>query len=333
MLPVAAGRFATVRIEPGIGVVASASTADGGSSRQPVTDSRVSVTSGPVFTTFPWSINVRRQLFDADADRGVGSVDARVGYIFSPRYRLDLILGYDDGNNAFRADDGSTSGERWELWFRWKPRPSSRFEIGAGQAYYGDIFRFRANHRHKRWAFRSRYDVEIQDATTEILRQEIVPTEDLFGNPIQDPITGDDVTRASITTPVLIDDTFLRDRFEFDVAYSRGRNTANWRWYVTRRDYNESDLETLDSEMRLSYTRRLSGRLSANANVYYWDYSEKQDDAFDFTQNAVELGINYTLGPRTRLGARIGRQDRDSNTPDRSFAENRVSMDLTYRFQ
>jgi len=333
VLPVAAGRFATVRIEPGIGVVASASTADGGRSRQPVTDSRIIVTSGPMFTTFPWSINARRQLFDADSDRGVGSVDGRVGYIFSPRYRFDLILGYDDSNNAFRADDGSTSGQRWELWFRWTPRPSSRFEIGAGQAYYGDLFRFRANHRHKRWAFRSSYDVEIQDARTEILRQEIVPTEDLFGNPILDPITGDAVTRASITTPILIDDTFLRDRFELDVAYSRGRNSANWRWYVTRRDYNESDLETLDSVMRLSYTRRLSGRLSATASVYYWDYSEEQDGAFDFTQNAADFGVNYTLGARTSIGAWVGRQNRNSDAPDGSFTETRVSMDLTYRFR
>jgi uncharacterized protein (PEP-CTERM system associated) len=175
--------------------------------------------------------------------------------------------------------------------------------------------------------------VEIQDATTEILRQEVVPTEDLFGNPIQDPITGEGVTRASITTPVLIDDTFLRDRFELDVGYSRGRNRANWRWYVTRRDYNESDFETLDSVMRLSYSRQLSGRLSATTSVYYWDYSEQQEEAFDFTQNAVGLGINYTVGARASLGAWIGRQERNSNTPEGSFTENRVSMDLTYRFR
>ncbi len=333
VLPIAAGRFATVRIEPGLALVATAETADGGGrSSQPQTDSRIRVVSGSMFTTIPWSINARRQLFDAETDQGSGRIDARVGYIFSPRYRVDLVLGYDDGNNSFQAEDGNTSGPRWELWFGWTPKPSSRFEIGAGQAYYGDLFRLRANHRHKRWAFRARYDVEIQDARSEILQQDVVPVEDIFGNPIVDPITGGNVTGASITTPVLIDDTFLRDRFELDVGYSWGRNGANWRWYVTRRDYNESDLETLDSVMRFSYSRRLSVRLSATANVYYWDYSEEQDEGFDFTQNALQLGVDYALGARTRLGASIGRQRRDSQAPDGSFSENRVTLSLTYNW-
>ena len=69
VLPIAAGRFATVRIEPGLALVATAETADGGGrSSQPQTDSRIRVVSGSMFTTIPWSINARRQLFDVDDD-------------------------------------------------------------------------------------------------------------------------------------------------------------------------------------------------------------------------------------------------------------------------
>jgi hypothetical protein len=132
----------------------------------------------------------------------------------------------------------------------------------------------RANHRHKRWALRSSYNVEIQDATTEILQQQIVPVEDLFGEPIVDPITGENVVFASITTPVLIDDTFLSDRFELSVGWNKGRNQATWYWWVTRRDYSSSDQDTLDNQMRVSYTRRLSARLSASADLQLWDHSE-----------------------------------------------------------
>lgn len=330
VLPVAAGRVATVRVSPGVGAVWSASTAESDDrGRTPVTDSRVTVTSGSMFTTVPWSIDWRRQLFDADTDQGFGRFDTRVGYIFNARYRTDLVLGYDDGD--YVANNGESRGARWELWFRWTPKPTSRFEIGAGQAYYGNLFRLRADHRHKRWALRSRYDVEVQDATTEILEQQIVPIEDVFGEPIVNPITGEEVVTASITTPVLIEDTFLRDRFQLSVGYNRGRNRALMDWWVTRRDYSSSDLDTLDNQMRLTYTRQLSGRLSASAILRFWDHSEEQDSGFDYWQDGLDLRVNYRLGPRTTLGARIGRQNRDSDAPDGSFSENRVSMDLVFR--
>jgi uncharacterized protein (PEP-CTERM system associated) len=329
VLPVANGRFAIVRISPGLGGVWSASTAASSDSvRTPVTDSRVTVTSGEMFTTVPWSINWRRQLFDADTDQGFGQFDTRVGYIFNPRYRADLVLGYDDGD--YVSTNGKSRGGRWEVWFSWTPKPTSRFEVGAGQAYYGNIFRLRANHRHKRWALRARYDVEVQDATTAILEQQIVPVEDIFGEPIADPITGDQVTTASITTPALINDTFLRDRLQLSVGYSRGRNSALMDWWVTRRDYSSSDLDTLDNQLNLTYTRQLSGRLSASAIVRLWDHSEEQDSAFDYWQQGLDLRVNYCLGPRTTLAALIGLQSRDSDAPNGSFSESRISMNFLF---
>jgi uncharacterized protein (PEP-CTERM system associated) len=307
ILPVANGRFATLRFSPGVGAVASASTAESNNaSRTRVGDQRLNVISGPMFSTVPWSLNLRRQLFSSDTNQGFGSVNARVGYIFSRKYRADLVIGFDDGD--YTAANGKSRGGTWELSFRWTPKPSSRFEIGAGQAYYGDLFRFRANHRHKRWALSSSYTVEIQDATTEILQQQIVPLEDLFGEPIVDPITGENVIFASITTPALIQDTFLRDRFQLSVGYNKGRNQATWNWWVTRRDYNSSDLDTLDNQMRLSYTRRLSARLSASADLQLWDHSEQADSGFDYWQDGLNLRVNYSLGhARPLLQESVGR--------------------------
>ncbi|HBG95297.1 MAG TPA: TIGR03016 family PEP-CTERM system-associated outer membrane protein [Chromatiaceae bacterium] len=330
ILPVADGRFATVRFSPGIGAVATASTAGSGNGAQTrVEDQRLSIVSGPMFTTVPWSLSWRRRLFDSDSNQGFGQFSGRVGYIFSPRYRTDLILGYDSGD--YTASDGNSRGTRWEWLFRWTPKPSSRFEIGAGQAYYGNLFSFTANHRHKRWAFRSQYRVEIQDATTSILEQQIVPLEDIFGQPIVNPITGENVVAASITTPVLIDDTFLRERLQLSVGYSKGRNSALLDWWTTRRDYNSSDIDTLDNQVRLTYTRRLSNRLSASVFARIWDYSAQQQAGFDYFQDGVDLRVSYRLGSRSSLSARIGHQRRDSEAPQGSFSENRISMDLTFR--
>ena len=85
--------------------------------------------------------------------------------------------------------------------------------------------------------------------------------------------------------------------------------------------------------MRLTWTRQLSDRLAASAIVRLWDHSEEQDAAFDYWQDGLDLRVNYHLGSRTTLGARIGRQNRDSDAPDGSFSENRISMDLALRLQ
>ena len=332
-IPVLDGRFATVRIEPGVGFDFTESTADGdGGLSTPTRDTRVTVNSGPMFTTVPWSVTWRRQLFDADEDRGFGEVSGRVGYIFSPRYRLDLILGYDQGRDAFRAADGETSGLRWETIFRWTPNRRARFQFGYGERYFGETYRFDGQYRHKRWVFRSRYNVTVQSATSELAQQEVVPLRDLFGEPIRDPFDTDQVLTATVITPVIVNDTFLRDRFELQSLYQKGRNTASVRWFVTRREYDQADLDTRDNQMQLRYSRRMSNRLTASAVVNFWDHSEENDDGFDFFQDAVDLVLSYRLGPRANLGARIGRLSRDAEAAGGDFSEHRASLDFSLRF-
>jgi uncharacterized protein (PEP-CTERM system associated) len=334
ILPVAAGRFATVRIEPGLGVGWTASTADGQNDN--VTrrqgDSSVVVNSGPMFTKVPWSISWRSRIFDIDDDRGYDRVDLRVGYIFNRRYRLWLTLGYDDGSRAFTADDGDSRGVRWEVSFLWTPKPLTSVEAGIGQAYFGDTFRLNARHRHKRWVFGARYDIEIQDATSEIIEQQVVPVEDAFGDLIPVPITGPDVVEANVLTPVLIDDTFLRDRFELSADYSKGRNSASGAWFLTRRDYDTRDLDTLDNQIRLRYTRRISPKFSATATARFWDHTEDNPAAVEFQRNEIDLQLNYRLGQRTSVGALIGVRDQQADDDEDSFTDQRGSLFVSIRF-
>ncbi len=330
-LPVLDGRFATVRIDPGVGAVARASTReDDNATTVGESDSSVRVKSGPMFTRVPWSIDWRRRVFDTDTGEGWGRFNTRVGYVFSPKYRLDLVLGYDDSD--FTSADGEDRGVRWEAIFGWRPARRASFKFGVGEAYYGETYRFNGTYRHKRWAFRGRYDVTIQTSSSEILEQEVVPLEDAFGDPITDPITGQDVVDAVVTTPVRVDEVFLRDRLQFRVDYRKGRNSAQWRWDATRREYSERDLDTLDNEMWLTFSRRLSRRLSASLELRLLEHTEDQTDAFDYFQHGVNLRSSYELGPRTSLSGRIGRQARDSDRPGGDFSEHRASLRLTVRF-
>jgi uncharacterized protein (PEP-CTERM system associated) len=333
VLPVFGGRFASVRVSPGLGYNFTASTADDNDGlRTPTSDTTVSIVSGPMFTRLPWSINWRRRIFDTDTDEGIGSFTTRVGYIFSARYRFDVVLGYDESTDAFRADDGETRGVRWEAIFGWTPNTRARFEFGYGERYFGETYRFNGRYRHKRWAFDSSYRVTIQSAATVLEEQEVVPVVDVFGNPIEDPFNTDEVLTTTVTTPVLIDDTFLSDDFSLRAAYSKGRNSASARWQVARRNYNEADLDTLDNRVQLSYSRRISTRLTAGATLNLWDHSEDPDAAFDYFQDALDLNVRYQLGPRASLNARIGRLNRDANRSEGDFSENRASLGFNVRF-
>jgi uncharacterized protein (PEP-CTERM system associated) len=331
-LPVLDGRFATVNIQPGVGFDFTANTANGTEGlRIGTTNSSISVRSGPIFTTVPWSLTWRRQLFDVDTNQGIGSFASRVGYVFSPRYRFDVILGYDDSSNGYTGSNGETRGLRWETIFRWTPSTRAGFDFGVGQRYFGTTYRFNGRYRHKRCAFRSSYNVTIQNAATALQEQQVVDAVDVFGNPIEDPFDDGQVLTTSVTNPALIQDTFLRDQFVLVSAYSKARNSASLRWFVTRRLYDQADLDTLDNQLTLTLSRRLTTRLRAAADFNVWDHSEQQDSGFDYFQHDVNLRVNYQVGPRSSIGARVGRLNRDANQASGNFSENRFSLDFNFR--
>jgi uncharacterized protein (PEP-CTERM system associated) len=330
-LPVFDGRFATVRFDPGIGAVARWSTdnrRDGASTG--VSDSTLSINSGPWFNRVPWSLTWRRRVFDTDTGEGWGNFSSRVGYIFSSKYRADLTLGYDAAD--LTGTDQEDRGVRWEISLRWTPKRTTSFEFGTGDAFYGNTYRLNASHRHKRWALNARYRITIETFASEIFEQQVVPLEDEFGDPIPDPITGEGVLATVVTTPIRRDETFLRDQLNLSAAYSKGRNTARLSWSVTRRDYSESDLDTLDNDMRVTFTRRLSQRLSASAELRLLRHEEEQTDAFDYFQHGINFGTSYQLGPRSSFSGRIARQARDGSRARGGFSEHRASFSFNYRF-
>jgi len=327
-IPIKGGRVARVSIAPGVGAVFTEGNSANTINNRATRNTRVSIVSGTDFNKTRWRIQWRRDLWDAERDQGTGSLSASVTYALSSRYRITSVLGYDD--STYVARNGRSQGFRWEIRLGWTPKPASRFELGFGQAYYGNFGSFTALHRHKRWALRASYRVSIQNAVTAIQDQVVVPLVDEFGNPILSPITGD-VVEASITTPALVDDSYLLQNWTSSVAYDWGRNRAQLRWYVTQRDYSQADSDTFDSQLWLTLTRRLTPRLSGSAGLRYWDHSQSGTGGYDYQQTGVDARLTYALGPRTDIWMRFARQQRDATLQVDEFSENRVSLDFVFR--
>lgn len=326
--PLRAREYATVRIRPGINFVYtadSAGTQDGLNRRGRTT--RIDIRSGRFFTRMPWSINYSNDVFDADTDDGIGRVSATLGYRLSERYRFDFTFGYDRG----RYDtDGDSSGIRWRGTFHWRPSRRTSFTLGFGEAFFGDDWTFNARHRHKHSVFTASYSVNVEDAAQTILGQETIVVTDPFGNEITDPVTGEPILFV-VGTPILTDDVFINQRFRAGWAWSRGRTNVKLDARVDWRDYQTTDLDTLDGIVDLNLGRRVTRRTSGNLVLRYWDHSEDNPDAQDFYEIGAQLRMNYRLGERASMNLGYTYTDRNSSIPAQDFDEGRVTLGLAFR--
>lgn len=323
--PVARGRFATVSFEPGIGSVFQASTAESTTgNRTGVSDTRLTVTSGPVFVSTPWSFDWRSRVFDTETEQRSGGFSFTQGYVFDRRFRLDAVLGYDTG--TYVAANGEDAGLRWELRLNWTPKPASAFQLGFGDAFFGPFWSMQARHQHKRWALQASYRVSVENATSSLLDQRVVPLVDLFGDPITNPLEGD-VLAANTSSPTLTDEDFLNHQINLAVAWRYRRNSAQFQWTGAQREYSGG--ETLDHQWSFNLSRSLSRRLNAAIGLQYWSHSEENRVGSDFTQQAVDLTLGYRLGPKATLNTRIARQSRDGDFSLDAFSEHRLTLDLS----
>lgn len=325
-VPIVGGRFATVKFAPGVGTVLQASTADSDAgNRTGTSDTSLSITSGAAFVAAPWNFEWRRRVFGTGSEQRTGAVSYTQGYVLNRRYRLDAILGYDEGTYVART--GADAGFRWELRLNWTPKPESAFHLGFGDAFFGPFWSMSAQYRQRRWALLASYRVSVESSAAALLGQQVVPRVDLFGNRIENPLAGDDVVSASISTPRLTDEEFLSQQFQLAYAWKRRRNGAQLQWTGVQRDY--ADGETRDHLVSFNLSRSLSRRLYALVGIQYWSHAEDALLGNDFTQEAVAVSLAYRLGPKATLSTRIGRQSRDSAFFLDSFSEHRLSIDLS----
>lgn len=336
-LPVIRGDFATVQFEPGLGSalqVSNNGSGRNGVSRSgsnigtEVSDTRLALTGGSRFDRTPWRLQWRSRVFDNEAGDKIGEVTFSQGYVINRRYRLDALLGYDSG--TYTAQDGRDSGMRWELRMGWTPRAQSSLQVGFGQAFYGDFWSLQAQHRHKRWALQANYRVSVENGTSTVLSQQVVPLTDIFGNTIVDPLSGNVLT-TNLTAPGLNDAASLNQQFTAGLGWQGRRNSAQLDWTLIQREYSTASQDTTDQEVRLAMSRRLSPRSTARFALRFWGHDEQSLLGDNFQQDSIELSLDHQLGRRTTLSTRLARQNRDGDGVDNSFSEHRLSVNLSFK--
>jgi uncharacterized protein (PEP-CTERM system associated) len=320
-----AGRYARIRIQPGVNYSYTQDGLGGSAGRR----TRINVFSGPAFSRMPWSLNYRNDIFDTDSNDGIGRVDARVGYRVNREWRVDFTLGYDDGRFRSRNDN---SGLRWRSTVSWRPTSRSRFRLGIGEAFFGDDWELRFNHRHKHTAWRLSYNRRVENARQEIFQEQFIRFEDDFGEPIVDPVAAQPLG-VVVDTPALIDDVYVRDRARAGVSWFRGRTSASLNVRVNRRDYQTLELDETDTRATLTLSRRLAPKTIGSTQLDYWDRSVEDRQAADFDQYAISLRLRHRLSRYLRLGVRYAHTKRSySGRAGEDFSDNLLNLDFAFNF-
>jgi uncharacterized protein (PEP-CTERM system associated) len=180
--------------------------------------------------------------------------------------------------------------------------------------------------------------VSVQDFRQSLLEQEVVPLEDEFGNPIEDPFTGEGLAVIR-NTPVLVDQVFVRQRFTTSVATNWARTRARLQLDVAWDEYQQGDNpETTSSQVLFDLRRSLTRQTSGNLQLRYWDWRRDGGggDIFnnsDFDQYRVSIGLSHRLGRRTSVGLNVERTERNGESDLDSYDENRVSAFLSMQLR
>lgn len=308
--PIRAGSYATVQFNPNLNWVGYNST-DGGNGVAPTNSSTsvgsastLNINSGSYFQRFPWSLNYTNTLFDPENSAGLGSVSATMGYILSRRYRVDLVLGYDDqytGSGASAAFNAEGGGIRWQPRLTWTPNDDTTATFGVGEAYYGTDYYVNILRQQKRFVFGLTYNTVVQNARQAVLQQQTIPFQDAFGAPIVDPINSGQSNQVT-STPTLVEGTYVGRVLTGTLGFKGRRTTVTFNINATSYDYQISGEKSLQSYGSLLATHSINTKLSSRAEFLYQrnDYDRSSYDSWD--QYRLAFGLVYQLGRKTTAG-------------------------------
>ncbi|BCX89815.1 hypothetical protein MIN45_P2188 [Methylomarinovum tepidoasis] len=317
--------------------------------------------SGSRFRTLTWQFGFRNE---HDERRGAANVDfrnavGRISYRLRRKFSTFVQGGWVD-NDFQSTTDNNNNGFFYTVGATWSPSRMLTIEGGYGNNLFatvileptrrtrlqgtyrhndvgsltGDVFQGSFSHRGRHTTWQGRYLEEITTTQRVLLQQQVIPVVDAAGNPIVDPATRQPLL-VPIDLPALVDEVFLRKRFELNVTRNFARHSVTLRLYRSRRIYQVSKDES--KVLGLSGTWRWQG---GRRTTLYVRGSWQRSDTGDATINADDDGSIYWTAS-LRLNRRITedlnayveyRHQRQNGDSDFDYRENRAIAAINMRF-
>jgi len=287
-----------------------------------------SVSSGPRFARFPWSLSMRHNEVSFDdrtdtTDNLIGSL----GYRIDRRWRVDGKLGYQKSELATSRSD--TSGMTYSAALYWTPNPRTRADAEFGRQYFGDFWRVHGEHQSRRTLLTLDLRREITNARSLLLGEYTLGEfAELIGAEVAEGV--DPNTLTGIPRNILLDEDYLNTLVSVGIRLTGKRTTvtakANWN---ERRYEISSDTEEIIG-FSIRGERHLGARINAHASVSWQDVDSSLSGASQYWQLGV--GASRSLGRHSRISLDLSRQQRTSDGGTAAeFTEHRIGLTLTTR--
>jgi len=298
-----------------------------------------SVSSGPRFARFPWSLSMRHNevSFDDRTDT-TDNLISSLGYRIDRRWRVDGKLGYQKSELATSRSD--TSGMTYSAALYWTPNPRTRADAEFGRQYFGDFWRVHGEHGSRRTLLTLDLRREITNARNLLLREYTIEEAAMSSNErlVLDAasaealanILGLDPDLIRIYDNVPIDEDYLSTLVSVGIRLTGKRTTvtakANW----NERSYEiSSDTEEIMG-LSIRGERHLGGRINAHASVSWQDVDSSISGTSQYWQ--LGIGASRSLGRHSRVSLDLSRQQRTSDGGSAAeFTEHRIGLTLTTR--
>ena len=190
-LPILRSNLATSQIESALNYQFTADTvAQTGRQGDCGSISNVRIRGGKIFLRSTWEATYESNVFNREDSTRYETLIAGLGYRITYQWRIQALAGYDNGSYLSQND---TRTSRWRMTPVWTPSPAISVAVGYGERYSGKDWYLSPSRRFKRATLRAEYQRMLADSRTEVLDEDVVQFEDVFGDPVRNSAFNHDV--------------------------------------------------------------------------------------------------------------------------------------------
>lgn len=319
------GHYADAEVRYGFDVVDNGSGASGSDA----TSISSRLTSGRKFSRMPWSVTTNRRKIDNDS--GTSSefqrIDGTLRYPIAREFGLVFGAGYED--NEFATSGGDTSGPSWSLGATWTPSERTALEAGYRERFFDPSFYFNFSHRARRMVFSASYSEDVTTTSQQQLNRQLIPLVDAFGDPIIDPLSGQQV-QVPVDFVTLTDEVFVSRQLRGTAAYRGRRNSASVSVFSTISEFQLTGDEEVSFGVSGTASRQLSRHATLNVNGRWQDVDSRSGAGSTLWD--VGTSLSYTLYQDVSGVVDFRHIARDSDVATGSYDENRISVRVNVTF-
>lgn len=296
--------------------------------------------SGSAFRQVPWGVSYRRQNNDGQASATrTTSLSGTVGYVFSPKTRLNLTYGQ-DSNNGSSAGFNKVGGSFWNLGLNWSPTLRTSLSATAGHRHGGSSYGLNFSHRTRKTTWGLRYNEAIEDTFSQITSTGaydiylcgaspvIVP----IGSGSPDPaLCGEEPAFPAqfLDSTQLVNDTTLNKTWNASVTYKAGKSTFSGHLNKSRRTLltsgNQDDHYSLGGNWTLQLGPRMTSTLSLNT-------SSAESGSTQNENWTIAWILSRSFSKQATGALEVRRLERDDDSSGGNYKENSVSARLNLSF-